>query len=76
MAGVPRPWARLVSLLLAVLGIIAGASGPVDAGYWTRGDRPTLDRGGVVWIVTPEATHNVHVDRHGAVRRITKEPTR
>ena len=62
-----------MSLLLAVLGVIAGTSGPVESGYWTRGDRPTLDRGGIVWIVTADATHNVRVSRSGAVRRITVE---
>lgn len=65
-----------MSLLLAVLGIIAAASGPVESGYWTRGDAPTLARGGVVWIITPTTTHNVRVDRRGAVRRITTEATR
>ncbi len=65
-----------MGLLLAVLGIIAAAPGPVEAGYWTRGDRPTLDGPGIVWIVTGDTLHNIRTGRDGRVLTITEEPNR
>ena len=62
-----------MSLLLAVLGIIAAASGPVESGYWTRGDRPALDGPGVLWIQTGDQLHNIRTGPRGRVLTITTE---